>query len=82
MTFDDYDALSDFVIGLAERGGGTDRFRGTEVRCEILMTGHRWTVYGPKTRSFTSCIGPDETDYVIGRLAQSVLAGEGESDEC
>lgn len=82
MTFDDYDALSAFVLDLAERGGGTDRFRGTEVRCERSMTGHRWTTYGPRTRAFTSDIGPDETDYVIGRLAQSVLAGEGESDEC
>lgn len=67
-TLKDAENLEDFLIGLM-RTNGTGYFRGTEVRCEQTLTGHKWTMYGPKTTFFTTDIGPDELEYVSVRLA-------------
>lgn len=71
-SIDDYCDLSDFVCRLMRRPG-SNWFRGVEVRCETSMTGHRWTVYGPKALAFTSDVGYDEEDYVTDRLIRSGL---------
>ena len=77
-SIDDYDDLTNFVYRLMGRTGrpsetATEYFRGVEVRCEGALGGRRWTVYGPKTKSFASEIGWDEEDYVTDRLIRSGL---------
>lgn len=67
-TFSDIDELDDFIVSLA-RSGGTDCFRGTEVRCDHRLGSRQWTMYGPKITSFTADIGPDDLDYVREKLA-------------
>lgn len=72
VSIDDYVDLSDFVCRLTRRPG-LGQFREVEVRCETTLTGHRWTVYGPKTLGFASDVGFDEEDYVTDRLIRSGL---------
>lgn len=72
VSIDDYVDLSDFVCRLTRRPG-LWQFREVEVRCETTLTGHRWTVYGPKTLRFASDVGYDEEDYVTDRLIRSGL---------
>lgn len=81
VSIDDYDDLTTFVCRLMRRTPrpgetASDRFRGSEVRCEGALQGRRWTVYGEGLRSvltFSSEIGWDEEDYVTDRLIKSNL---------
>lgn len=69
-TFDDIDELDDFIVNLM-RSGGTGYFRGVEVRCDHRLGARQWTMYGPKTTSFTADIGPDDLDYVRDKLMKA-----------
>lgn len=81
VSIDDYDDLTTFICRLMRRTPqpgetASDRFRGVEVRCEGVLGGRRWTVYGEglgATCSFSSEIGWDEEDYVTDLLINSNL---------
>lgn len=78
ISVDDYDDLTKFVDQLMRCAGrpgktATDHFRGVEIRCEGVLGGRRWTVYGSKTLAFVSDIGWDEMDDVTDRLIHSGL---------
>lgn len=70
ILMDEYIDLVNFVRHLATTLG-TDRFRGLEVRCEHRLGGHKWTVYGPKVRCYTSDIGWEECDSVAEWLIRN-----------
>ena len=67
IVMDEYIDLANFVRHLALTLG-TGYFRGLKVRCEHRLGGHKWTVYGKKTRCYTSYIGWDEVDGVADWL--------------
>lgn len=71
-TFDDLDELDDFIVALAYTGG-TSRFRGTEVRCNLSLGARHWTIYGPNVTKFTADIGPDDLDYAREKLMAAGL---------
>lgn len=73
-TFDDIDELNDFIVYLM-RSGGSACFRGVEVRFDHLLGSRQWTMYGPKTTSFTVDIGSDDLDYTLERLIQAGILG-------
>ena len=78
ISIDDYDDLTKFVDQFMSHAGrpgetATDHFRGVEIRCEGVLGGRRWTVYGSKTLAFVSNIGWDEVDDVTDRLIRSGL---------
>lgn len=81
VSIDYYDDLTTFVCRLMARTGrpgktATDYFRGVEVRCEGVLGGRKWSVYGRglgEGLAFSTDIGWDEEDYVTDRLIRSGL---------
>lgn len=79
VSIDDYDDLTTSVCRLMSRTlrpgeTASDHFRGTEIRCEGVLGGRLWSVYGKgfsQTLSFATDIGWDGEDYVIDRLIKS-----------
>lgn len=81
VSIDYYDDLTAFVFRLMAGTGrpgktATDYFRGVEVRCEGVLGGRKWSVYGRglgEGLAFSTDIGWDEEDYVTDRLIRSGL---------
>ena len=69
--YDEVDELDEFVLDLM--GGGTNHFRGIEVRCSLQFGLRKWIAFTNPTVAFTADIGPDDLNYTLGRLIKAGL---------